>query len=127
MQITKFVQNYTFSVLVSVVLVTMIAFLVNEPDPDLEQRVSDLENRVALIEETLPGTDTIDTSEKEWQNVEIWRQLREGMSPDQVQELLGRPITIDGGTISTWYYSEQRWHSIVRFNRGQVNSWTEPR
>jgi uncharacterized coiled-coil protein SlyX len=91
--------------------------------PDLEQRVSDLENRVALIEETLSETDTFDTSDKVPKYRENWRQLREGMSQDQVQELLGRPNRIDGGRISIWHYSTE---GRVYFSRGKVDRWSEP-
>ena len=123
MQITKLVHNHAFSGLVAVLLVAMIAVLVNKPAPDLEQRVSELENRVTLIEETLSGTDTIDTPDRRWQEIENWRQLREGMSEDQVQELLGQPIRIDGGGLTIWYYSRG---GSVHFNRGRVNRWFEP-
>ncbi|MEX2437987.1 MAG: outer membrane protein assembly factor BamE [Candidatus Babeliales bacterium] len=127
MQITKVVKNHSFSGLVAVLLVAMIGVFVNKPDSNLEQRVTDLENKVALIEEALSGTDTIDTSDNSWQDVENWRQLREGMSQNRVQELLGRPTRIDGGTFATWYYSERGAHSIVYFQRGRVIRWSEPR
>jgi len=123
MQITKSVQKHTYSGLATVLLFAMIAVFVNKPDPDLEQRVSDLENRVALIEETLSNTDTIDTTDRESQYRENWRQLREGMSQDNVQELLGRPHRIDGGSLTIWYYPMG---GRVHFTRGRVNSWSEP-
>jgi len=123
MQITKSVQKHTYSGLVTVLLFAMITVFVNKPDPDLEQRVSDLENRVALIEETLSNTDTIDTSDQEPQYRENWRQLREGMSQDKVQELLGQPNRIDGGRISIWHYPMG---GRVFFSRGKVDRWSEP-
>jgi len=104
MELSKLVQNNNFSGLIAVLIVAMIAFDVNKPDPELEKRVSDLENRVALIEEALSRTDTNDTSDFGRQDLENWRQLREGMSQDKVEELLGRPQRIDGGTMAIWHY-----------------------
>ena len=127
MQITKLIPNHTFSGLVAVLLVSMFGVFVNKSDSDIEQRVSDLENRVTAIEEALSETETIDISDKRWQEVEIWRQLREGMSEKQVQELLGRPLRVNGGHFARWYYSETGLHSYVTFQRGRLTSWTEPR
>jgi len=127
MQISKLVKNHTFSGLLAVLIVAMFGVFVNKPDTDLEQRVSDLENRVTAIEEALSETETIDISDKRWQEVEIWRQLRVGMSEKQVQELLGRPLRVNGGAMATWYYSETGFHSYVVFQRGRLIRWTEPR
>lgn len=124
MQITKLVKNQPFNSLVAVLLIAIIGVFINKPDSDLEQRVSDLENRVTLIEEALLGTDTIATTDKGWQDVENWRKLRVRMSEKQVQELLGPPVRIDGGGMATWDYSRG---GRVRFMDGRVHSWTEPR
>jgi outer membrane protein assembly factor BamE (lipoprotein component of BamABCDE complex) len=126
MQIIKLVQNYNFIGLVAVLIFALTAVIVNKPDPDLEQRVSDLENRVASIEETLTGTGTTDTiaaSDRGNQYRENWRQLREGMSPEKVQELLGKPQRIDGGASAIWHYPIG---GRVHFSRGKVNRWSEP-
>lgn len=123
MQITKLIQNHTYSGLVVVLLVALIAVFDNKPNPKLEQRVSDLENRVDLIEENLTRTDTIDAPDKGLNYRENWRQLREGMSQDQVQELLGRPDRIDGGRNAIWHYSVL---GRVHFSRGRVDRWSEP-
>ena len=127
MQISKLVKNHTFSGLLAVLIVAMFGVFINKSDTALEQRVSDLENRVTAIEEALSETETIGISDKRWQEVEIWRQLRVGMSEKQVQELLGRPLRVNGGAMARWYYSEHRFHSYVVFQSGKLFSWTEPR
>lgn len=123
MQITKLLQTPSFNSLITVTLVTMVLVFFNDPDPDLEKRVSDLEKRVDLIEETLSGTDKVETSEKGQPNRENWRKLREGMSKDKVQELLGKPDRIDGGSLAVWHYPNG---GTVHFYRGKVHRWSEP-
>ena len=123
MQITKFLHDHTYSGLVFVLLFSMLAFHVNKPDSNIEQRVSDLENRVALLEENLSESDTIDSSGKGYQYRENWRQLREGMSQDKVKELLGTAQRVDGGSLTIWHYSMG---GRIMFRRGRVHSWHEP-
>ena len=94
----------------------------------LEQRITELERKVALLEQNLqdPQTDTIQPSEK-WKDRSLWRSLRRNMSMKEVEDLLGVPRKISGGAITRWNYSEQGWHSYVKFYEGRVSSWTEPR
>ena len=126
MQITNLIQSHSHIGLLIVLLFATTGIFINKPTADLEQRVTDLENRVTLLEESITGTDTIDTSERRPQyrtNRENWRQLREGMREDKVQELLGEPQRVDGGSSAIWHYPMQ---GMVRFSRGRVSSWREP-
>ena len=127
MQISNLIQSHTYIGLLIVLFFATTAILVNKPNADLEQRVSDLENRVTLLEESITGTDTIDASERRPQyraNRENWRQLRERMREDKVQELLGEPQRVTNyGSSVTWHYPIQ---GMVHFSRGRVSSWSEP-
>ena len=126
MKITNLIQSHTYIGLLIVLLFSTTAIFVNKPNADLEQRVTDLENRVTVLEEKITDTDTIDTSEKRPQysiNRENWRQLRERMREDQVQELLGEPQRVDGGSSAIWHYPMQ---GRVFFRDGRVSRWSEP-
>lgn len=130
MQITKLIQNHTYSGLILVFLFTAITVFVNNPDSNLEKRVTDLENRVDSIEETLSETDTNDASdngvqyhENKAQSLRNWRQLKTGMSYDDVRKLLGEPDEINGGNIASWHYPND---GRVMFFLGDVDSWYEP-
>jgi hypothetical protein len=58
-----------------------------------------------------------------------WRQLKLGLSRDQVKSLLGEPATVSvfGENYENWYYDkDQKWKSKVVFNKKGVSSWIEP-
>jgi len=131
MQITKLIQNHSYSGLVIVLFFALIAVFVNNPNPDLEKRVTDLENRVTLLEKSITSNEIIDTPDTrpdspeilKWQNRENWRQLRERMRENQVEELLGKPQRIDGGSSARWEYPMG---GVVWFRNGRVHRWNEP-
>lgn len=122
-KITNLLDNNTFSGLVAVLLIALITILGNKPDLDLEKRVSELEKRVDLIEENMSGANKVDASDEEKPYRENWRKLREGMSQDKVQELLGRPDRVDGGSMTVWHYPRM---GRIYFIRGKLDSWSEP-
>jgi len=101
----------------------------NSYTSDLEHRVADLERRVTQLEQqaSQSNTQSPQSPSRGSQNIENWRQLRTGMSQQQVENLLGRPLRVDGGAYTTWFYSEAEWHSIVYFYNSSVRSWAEPR
>lgn len=63
----------------------------------------------------------------DWRDRANWRQLEEDMTEAQVRRLLGEPLRISGGPMTSWYYDERHAHANVRFTGGTVHSWTEPR
>ncbi len=94
----------------------------------LERRVAALERRVASLEEKMSSTpsQTIQYSEK-WKDRSLWRKLRNDMSMEQVESLLGIPKKISGsGNFTHWYYSTETWKSYVSFYKGLVDGWKEP-
>jgi len=123
MQINKLLLNRTYSGLIAVVFFALIAVLINNPASDLEERVTDLENRVTVLEEMVTEPEKIETTTRVSDNRENWRKLREGMSEDQVRELLGEPYRIQGGRSALWHY---QMGGSIHFHRGKVESWSEP-
>lgn len=93
----------------------------------LERRIAELEKRVARLEKKLATSTSsaIPVSEK-WKDRSLWRSLQTDMSMKQVESLLGEPKNISGGSVTSWYYSSEKWHSYVLFYEGRVNSWKEP-
>ncbi len=120
--------SLVIGVMASIFLIVTIATSKSYTN-DLEQRVADLEQRVTQLEQQLNQTNTQATPAvtRGSNNIENWRQLRTGMNQQEVERLLGRPQRVDGGASTNWFYSDQRWHSIVRFRNGSVSSWVEPR
>ncbi|MCL5072997.1 MAG: outer membrane protein assembly factor BamE [Actinobacteria bacterium] len=97
---------------------------------ELKRRIASLEIRVEKLEKLLdPSPEKIEPSSQElWKNKANWRQLRIGMSENQVIDLLGEPVKIDV-TISFiyWYYPNALSGSVMfdKSNR-KLESWTEP-
>ncbi len=59
-----------------------------------------------------------------WKVLTNWRSLKSGMSPSDVQTVLGEPARVKGGNVAFWSYSNG---GEVTFISDKVTSWTEPR
>lgn len=75
----------------------------------------------------------VDRLEKQKAQTELaianpWRALSTGQSEDQVRGLLGEPERVDQvyDGLTWWYYGEIESDGKVVFERGEVESWTEP-
>jgi peptidoglycan hydrolase CwlO-like protein len=90
----------------------------------LEERVSELEKLVEeLRQQNLsPIKITAPPESKKSQVKQNWRRLQEGMSMEQVEQLLGVPPNIRGGAYTTWSYEP----GSVTFYHGEVTNWSEP-
>ena len=124
-------MRYFLAAFVLVLIVTTNLFGQVPSDSDLKQRVLDLENRVAALEDLFsqqspmharPPGDSVKDDRM------LWRKLRVGMNDDDVRQLLGEPLRIErmGGGFYTWQYSRETWHSTISFDRTGVRSWSEP-
>lgn len=95
----------------------------------LEARISELEKRVAKLEALLDSSsnDEINYSEK-WKNIAQWRQLRIGMTMNQVKQILGEPPKIHVGTYTTyWFYPDWSGGQVgFHTSSGKVDGWSEP-
>jgi hypothetical protein len=96
----------------------------------LERRVADLERRIRELEtiiarepsEARPTAITGDPRDR--QN---WRQLRNGMTMDQVRALLGEPERVDNFVVVTvWRWTSMRGGNVSFDRTGKVEGWSEP-
>jgi len=124
----------------SIIRTTLLAMLVSIAMPvgaadngptiinSLERRIVDLEKRVSELEATRNGTPSkvslIPTLEN-WKDLKNWRQLRTGMSYDEVRALLGEPENIEGGRVAYWYWGSSNAHVV--FMSDKLYKWSEPR
>jgi hypothetical protein len=79
-----------------------------------EARIAALEREVANLRESLGPADTVNKSAKGkaptgpqgWKNKANWRRIKSGMSPSQVQGILGSPTHREGqlDNIGSWRY-----------------------
>lgn len=50
-----------------------------------------------------------------------WKKLKPGMTPEQVHDILGEPLSMRGGNdLNIWRYSD----GTVRFWKGKLSDWT---
>jgi hypothetical protein len=93
--------------------------LLERANADLERRVRELE----AITQSEPSQGRPIPASNKWKDLANWRQLRQGMKPDQVRALLGEPERVDGGDFTFW-----RWPgAFVIFYEGKLHQWSEPR
>ncbi len=89
----------------------------------LEQRITDLENRVTALERLLEETNAKDR----WKDPILWRRIKREMSSDDIQKLLGKPARIEQQIFTSWYYHpSSKLHSYVWFDEGKVLGWEVP-
>ena len=92
----------------------------------LEKEVNELKTLVGFVllnSQSKADTKETDVSKKPWQVTENWRKLKVGMKPEEVEALLGEPMRVEGGRLTTWYYDVS---ARVSFHDNQVDRWSEP-
>ena len=89
---------------------------------ELEKRIYDLENLLKLYNEP----EKIRTEAPGWQNKKNWRKLKDGMSKEQVQSILGEPIKTIDGVRTLWYYPNIYCGYVSFDEKGRVTGWDEP-
>jgi TolA-binding protein len=94
---------------------------------ELEKKVGDLEKRIEQLE-SRPSQVSQDKSLIKNINKQTWRQLRNGMTTEDIRELFGEPDKVDGGTYTTtWWYKSGRSIGYISFDEHKrVTSWSEP-
>jgi hypothetical protein len=111
--------------LIGAALLMVLASTSHAHDAD---RIDQLERRIQAIEAQLSeltdsGRHQFKTGEG-WKSLDNWRQLRRGMRPIEVRELLGDADRVDGGYFTYWHYQNG---GMVKFANEEVNEWKEPR
>jgi len=96
----------------------------------LRQKISELENRVKDLESLLiiykePEEIRSETGQG-WQNKKNWRNLKTGMTVEQVRAVLGKPIKIIDGTRTLWYYPNIFCGYVSFDEKGHLTVWNEP-
>src|SRR5690606_21852951 len=111
------------------ILVASPVFSEDQTINQLSKKIEQLENRVEILESIIAEqsknkseiSSSIPTDKK------TWRKIKKGMTQDEVRKLLGEPLTVSGGGLTNWYYSESLAHSWVAFtDREGVRAWNEP-
>ena len=124
------INQYSKFILISLLSINFLFSHSNQETQikKLETKITELEQRIKYLETLI-----VNKSNKElitsgsWKNKKNWRKLELGMSMDNVENILGEPHKVDGGSITTWYYNKSdRYHSHVKFYKGRLDRWTEP-
>jgi hypothetical protein len=92
----------------------------------LDRRVADLERRIRELEAPTTvgaGRDFRVSTAPNWRDLQNWRQLRRGMTMDQVRALLGEPNRVDAGGVTYWHWP----NAHVYFMSDVLEGWSEPR
>ncbi len=92
----------------------------------LVNEVNELRLRVQKLENFQPNANNQKqvVANEGLKSIVNWRKLKTGISYNEVRELLGEPLRIEGGGIATWWYEK---NGRVVFNRDTLYSWDEPR
>ena len=93
--------------------------LLERANTDLERRVRELES----IIKSEPSQGRPIRPSTGWKDLANWRQLRRGMTMDEVRALLGEPERVVGGYLTSWRWADAE----VTFADGELDSWREPR
>jgi hypothetical protein len=97
---------------------------------ELKQKIIELENRVKDLENLLKISRDSSGKKTEkndgWWNKKTWRKLKEGMSQEDVEKILGEPVKIIKGHREIWYYPNF-YRGYVSFDEnGNLSTWIEP-
>jgi hypothetical protein len=97
---------------------------------NMQQRIIELENRIKDLEQIIKIYDVPKEQEKEtaygWLNKKNWRNLKKGMTQEEVKKLLGEPVKSVDGSRLIWYYPNF-YQSYVSFDeKGNLTGWNEP-
>jgi TonB family protein len=93
--------------------------LLERANIDLERRVRELESLI----KSEPSKGRPIPAPAGWKDLANWRQLRQGMTMDEVRALLGEPESVDVGSYTYWHWADAN----VYFIDGELSGWSEPR
>ena len=102
----------------------------NDAIERLKQKITELEKRIKDLEAILKIYHAPENKESDetygWLNNKSWRNLRKGMSENEVKNLLGDPLKTVEGSKTIWYYPNF-YRSYVSFDeKGNLTGWIEP-
>jgi len=66
-------------------------------------------------------------SDAKWAAAESWKDLKKGLSMDEVRELLGEPTQVSTDRDFTrWKYNDSEKSATITFEGGKLRSWKGP-
>jgi hypothetical protein len=96
----------------------------------LRQKITELEKRIKDLESLLrisKDPESLHTGEEQgWQNKKNWRNLKTGMTREQVYKMLGEPIMEIDGVRTLWYYPNIYCGYVSFDEKGCLIQWSEP-
>lgn len=102
----------------------------NDDIESLKQKITELEKRIKDLEAILKIYHAPEKKESDetygWLNNKSWRNLRKGMSEDEVKNLLGEPLKTVGGSKTIWYYPNFYRNYVSFDEKGNLTGWIEP-
>ena len=93
----------------------------------LESEIRAIKQRLSKIESAQGGSTadpTLAATGSGWKSISSWRQLKTGMSPNEVRTILGEPNRVNGGGVAYWYYTNG---GETTFVRDKLSGWSEPK
>lgn len=93
--------------------------LLERANTDLERRVRELESLI----KSEPSKGRPVPASTRWRDLSNWRQLRHGMTMDEVRALLGEPERVEGGPLTYWRWADAN----VYFISDELSGWSEPK
>ena len=93
--------------------------LLERANTDLERRVRELESLI----KSEPSKGRPIRASAGWRDLANWRQLRKGMTMDEVRALLGEPERVDAGPYTFWRWTDAE----VYFMSDELAGWSEPK
>jgi hypothetical protein len=124
-------KKITISALLTLLIFSNITYAednnvkINETNKNLNARITSLEKRIEALENSKPKSGII---KKNAANASgSWRSLSNGMSKEQVINILGEPNRITSGSFGQiWYYPDSLGGTVNIDGSGQVTGWSEP-
>ncbi len=90
----------------------------------LQQRLSELEQRVAALETAMEEQQDVTL----WKDAILWKRIKKEMTKQDVSKILGKAGRIDNQIFTTWYYHPtSKLHSYVWFDEDKVLGWEAPK
>lgn len=103
--------------------ILLISSALNAEQDPINQRISDLENRVAELELLVNEL----SGKNRWKDPILWQRVKKEMSSVDIKKLLGKPTHVEKQIFETWYYHPtSRIHSYVWFDESMVLGWKVP-
>ncbi len=131
-------KTNTISITLYIVFFLLLTFITNASSDEagdkeikkMKQQITELENRIKDLEQIIKIYDVPREQGKEiaygWLNKKNWRNLKKGMTQEEVKRILGEPVKSVDGSRLIWYYPNF-YQSYVSFDeKGNLTGWNEP-